>query len=117
MPKSSARNLGAPTPGEWTLQQVPGSYKTPFHILTGDKLMAICTGDQLSPNATSIGEAQVNAELIVRTVNSHTVLLAACESMRAILLADQGQREAPAADRLSAINAAKQAIAAKGTSK
>jgi hypothetical protein len=110
--KQKPRPLGAPTPGEWAVQAVPGSYQVPFHVLAGDKLVAICTGDQLARNATSIGEAEVNAELIVRSVNSHAGLLAACEAMLAVLLAEQEGQEVPAADRLRAINAAKQALAA-----
>lgn len=52
------------TPGPWKAVLVPGSYKRPALVQAGDKVVASCLGDQLNPEATSIGEAAANARLI-----------------------------------------------------
>lgn len=52
------------TPGPWHVELAKGSYQRPALVMAGKKLVASCLGDQLSPNATSIGEAEANARLI-----------------------------------------------------
>lgn len=52
------------TPGPWEVIEVKGSYKIPFVVAAGEKRVATCTGDQLNPEGTSIGEARANARLI-----------------------------------------------------
>jgi hypothetical protein len=69
----------SPTP--WHVVIVSGSYKRPAYVKSGDKLVASCMGDQLDPDATSIGEATANAAFITRAVNSHAALLAALEQI------------------------------------
>lgn len=53
-----------PTPGKGEVIAIKGSYKQPFQVRVGDKVVAQCLGDQLEPDAASIGEARKNAELI-----------------------------------------------------
>jgi hypothetical protein len=50
----------------WRVELIPGSYKRPAVVYSGDKLVASCLGDQLNPAATSIGEARANAAFIAR---------------------------------------------------
>jgi len=52
------------TPGPWWAKPIPGSYKQPFQIMAGETIIAQCVGDQLTPEATSIGKARGNARLI-----------------------------------------------------
>jgi hypothetical protein len=52
--------------------QVSGSYKVPFHIKDADgALLAHVTGDQLSPEGTSIGKARAIAQEIAEALNAH----------------------------------------------
>ncbi len=51
--------------------QVAGSYKVPFHIKDADGvLLAHVTGDQLSPEGTSIGKARAIAQEIAYALNT-----------------------------------------------
>ena len=51
--------------------QVAGSYKVPFHIKDADGvLLAHVTGDQLSPEGTSIGKARAIAQEIADALNA-----------------------------------------------
>lgn len=51
--------------------QVAGSYKVPFHIKDADGvLLAHVTGDQLSPEGTSIGKARTIAQEIADALNA-----------------------------------------------
>lgn len=52
------------TPGPWTVVLAKGSYQRPALVMAGDKTVASCLGNQLEPEATSIGEATANARLI-----------------------------------------------------
>jgi hypothetical protein len=92
------RATGAPTPGKWAMEQVKGSYQVPYHVTDGKgKLVASADGDQLTPSATSIAEAEANAALIVRAVNSHADLLAACEALLKVVSAGTETPESKAA--------------------
>lgn len=52
------------TKGPWAAKLIRGSYKRPAIVKAGDKIVAACGGDQLNPDAPSIGEAAANATLI-----------------------------------------------------
>lgn len=69
------------TSGPWRVELVKGSYRRPALVLAGDKLVASCLGDQLKPDATSIGEATANARRIVQCVNAHDDLVAALANL------------------------------------
>lgn len=75
------------TPGEWRAQLVKGSYKRPALVMSGDKLVAQCMGDQLDPGATSIGEAAANAWLLAAAKD----LYAELKNARAIIAGEAPQ--------------------------
>lgn len=69
------------SPGPWTVTVVKGSYLVPFLVTAGEeKVVAQCKGDQLAPNATSIGEAGANARLIAAAPEMY-------EELKAVLFA------------------------------
>jgi len=63
------------TEGEWSVTVVGGSYKQPYLIQVGDKTIAQCFGNQLEPDATSIGEARANAALIAAAPDLYAVVV------------------------------------------
>lgn len=69
----------AHTPAPWVAVPVKGSYKRPVLIQSGTKLVASVNGTQLEPEQPSIGEAEANAEFIVRACNAHADLLEAAK--------------------------------------
>lgn len=70
--------------GKWRVVIVKGSYKRPALVMTGDKVVASCLGDQLSPDATSIGEATANARLISAAPEMLAALIAARDYLSCI---------------------------------
>jgi len=63
------------TPGPWTATECGGSFQRPFIIQGGGKLVAGLEGDQLRPDAASIGEARANASLIAAAPDLLAVLV------------------------------------------
>jgi hypothetical protein len=62
---------------QWKVVAGRGSYQKDFKVVCGKKTIATCTGDQLSPEGQSIGEARQNANLIAAAPE----LLAALERL------------------------------------
>lgn len=67
------------TKGPWAAKLIRGSYKRPAIVKAGDKIVAACGGDQLNPDAPSIGEAAANATLIAAAPELYEALKALYE--------------------------------------
>jgi hypothetical protein len=90
------------TTGPWRVAIVKGSYKRPAMVLAGDKLVASCMGDQLDPDATSIGEATANAQLIAAAPDLYELVAAFRDTVGSLLEGETADHWVTACDQVLA---------------